>query len=201
MKAKPWDARVAARFVGPLTDTPVHPNHLTGMRLAIGIGGAICFARGDAPNLAAWLIVASNFIDHADGELARMSGKSSRFGHHFDLVSDALVTIGMFIGIGIGLEVSDLGARGMLLGLIAGVAVAGIFQFRLVIENRYGKNKTRQPGLRGFELEDVLYLMPIVTGFNQLEPFLIAAAVGTPVALLVVALQFVMISRSPPLER
>lgn len=44
-------------------------------------------------NLAALLLIASNFLDHTDGELARISGKSSRIGHVYDLASDAAVTI------------------------------------------------------------------------------------------------------------
>ena len=48
----------------------------------------------------------SNFLDHTDGELARMSGKSSRLGHLYDLASDAAVTILLFMAIGIGVGTS-----------------------------------------------------------------------------------------------
>jgi phosphatidylglycerophosphate synthase len=47
-------------------------------------------------------MVVSNFLDHSDGELARVSGKSSRLGHVYDLVSDAAVTVVIFLAIGIG---------------------------------------------------------------------------------------------------
>ena len=51
---------------------------------------------------AALLLILSNFLDHTDGELARISGKTSRIGHLYDLASDAAVTILLFIAIGVG---------------------------------------------------------------------------------------------------
>ncbi len=142
---KPWDARVAAALVRPLLGSRwVHPNHFTTVRLLVGAAGAGAFASGAWPNLAAMLVVLSNFLDHTDGELARMSGQTSRFGHYFDLVSDALVTVGMFVGIGFGL-VDRIGTQATWMGSLAGLAVAGIFQLRYLIENRHGKAATRQP--------------------------------------------------------
>ena len=191
MNRKPWDARIASFIVTPFVDSRfVHPNHLTGLRLLVGLTGAACFARGESPNLAALMIVVSNFLDHTDGELARLSGKTSRFGHYFDLASDALVTVGMFVGIGIGLTQGSLGTKAAIMGAVAGVTVAAIFHLRNDLENHLGKTATRQPQWAGFEAEDVLYLMPVVTLSGALEWFLYAAAVGAPVACAIVAVQY-----------
>src|ERR1700733_3806233 len=91
---RPWDARLGRRLVTPLKDSWVTPNHLTTVRLLVGLAAALSFARGTYgwTNLAALLLTISNFLDHTDGELARISGKSSRFGHIYDLSSDAVVT-------------------------------------------------------------------------------------------------------------
>lgn len=186
---KPWDARLAAWLIGPLVDSPVHPNVLTTVRLAVGIAGAVCFAGGEHFNLAAFLIVASNFLDHTDGELARYSGKMSTFGHRYDLASDAVVTIGMFVGIGWGLSES-LGSIGISMGIAAGLAVAGIFHLRNQLENAQGKSATKQPSLFGFEAEDILYLIPLVTLSGSLALFLQAAAIGAPIALVVVFIDY-----------
>src|ERR1700685_42929 len=88
---RPWDARLARRFVAPLKDSWVTPNHLTTVRLGVGLAAAAAFLPGTYgwSNLAALLLVVSNFLDHTDGELARMSGKSSRIGNIYDLASDA----------------------------------------------------------------------------------------------------------------
>src|ERR1700680_4395684 len=97
--------RLARQLVTPLKDSWVMPNHLTTVRLLIGVAGAATFMPGTYAwsNLAALLLVVSNFVDHTDGELARISGKTSRIGHIYDLASDAAVTILLFIAIGIGI--------------------------------------------------------------------------------------------------
>lgn len=193
---KPWDARLAAWLIRPLIDTPVHPNVLTTVRLAVGVSGALLFAQGEHFNVAAFLIVASNFLDHTDGELARSSGKLSSFGHRYDLASDAVVTIGMFVGIGIGLTVL-LGTKSIAMGLISGIAVAGIFHLRNKLENARGKVATKQPGLLGFEAEDILYLIPLVTLTNNLPSFLWAAVIGAPIAFIIVYADYQRSMKSP----
>jgi len=186
---KPWDARLAAALVRPLVHTPIRPNHLTSLRLATGLAGAALLALGEHTNAGAWLIFASNFIDHADGELARMSGRTSRLGHLYDLACDGLVTVSMFLGIGIGLA-PGMGPAAIAAGLLAGVAVAAIFYMRYEIEEAAGKTATRQGRLAGFATEDVLYLFPLVTLAGVLPAFLKAAAIGAPAAALLVGLQY-----------
>jgi phosphatidylglycerophosphate synthase len=185
MASRPWDARLARRLVAPLTHSRVTPNHLTTIRLGVGIAAAAAFVPGTYgwSNIAALLLIVSNFLDHTDGELARMSGKTSRLGHLYDLASDAAITILLFVAIGVG-----VGARTQialqippaLLGVIAGCAVALIFYLRMRIEDMAGKTATRQASLGGFETEDVLYLLPLVTLSDALVPFLLAAALCAP---------------------
>jgi archaetidylinositol phosphate synthase len=191
-----WDARAARWLVMPLRTTRVTPNHLTTVRLLIGIGCALAFAQGGYGwfNAGALLLVLSNFIDHTDGELARISGKTSKIGHFYDLAADAFVTVALFAGIGFGVRadivrgVADTFAPPVLLGCIAGAAVALIFLLRMRIEEQAGKAGTKQSSFAGFETEDVLYLMPIVTLLDGTRSFLLAAAIGAPLfALLVIA--------------
>jgi archaetidylinositol phosphate synthase len=182
---KTWDARLARRLVTPLVDTFVTPNHLTTLRLLIGLAGALCLARGGFAwtNAGALLIVLSNFVDHTDGELARISGKSSRIGHFYDLACDALVTILLFVGMGVGMggvHVAERVVPGVLLGSLAGVAVTVIFFLRMRIEEMEGKAGTRQASVAGFETEDVLYLLPLVTLTGVVTPFVVAASIGAP---------------------
>ncbi len=191
---KPYDARLAAWLVAPLVDGPVSPNHLTAIRLVTGLVGAWLFAGGHWPNTAALLIVLSNFLDHTDGELARLSGRQSQFGHNFDLISDAVVTSCMFIGIGVGLR-EQLGNVAIAMGLVAGIAVAAIFHLRNTLETRHGKRVTRQPRWRGFEAEDILYLIPLATLCNGLPVFLHAASIGAPVALVTVVFHYKRVER------
>lgn len=182
---RPWDARLARFLVAPLKDSWVTPNYLTTVRLAVGLAAAAAFLPGTYAwsNAAALLLILSNFLDHTDGELARISGKASRIGHLYDLASDAAVTVLLFIAIGIGIAAQKRAATPIsppVLGLVAGCAVALIFLLRMRIEDIVGKSANQQTSFGGFETEDVLYLLPLVTLSDALVPFLTAAAVCTP---------------------
>ena len=195
---KPWDARLASALVRPFLGSHwAHPNHFTTLRLMVGMAGAVAFATGRWPNLGAALVVLSNFLDHTDGEFARMSGKTSRFGHYYDLAADALVTISLFAGIGIGLAQGNDNLFEIMLGMLAGSAIALVFYLRNQIESAHGKRATCQPQWGGFEAEDVLYLMPLVTLLGGLHWFLYAAAIGAPLAAMSVALSYLRVMREP----
>jgi len=203
---RPWDARLARRLVTPLKDSWVTPNHLTTVRLMVGLAGAGAFMPGTYgwSNLAALLVILSNFIDHTDGELARMTGKTSRIGHLYDIASDAAVTILLFIAIGVG-----VGAKPALpsefspaaLGAIAGSAVALIFFLRMRIEEMLGKSATQQASMGGFETEDVLYLLPLVTLCNGVTPFLMAASICAPLFAVWVVIDYRRIVRRPQSQK
>jgi archaetidylinositol phosphate synthase len=197
---RPWDARLARRLVAPLVHSWVTPNHLTTLRLVVGLAAAAAFMPGSYgwSNIAALLLVLSNFLDHTDGELARMSGKTSRIGHLYDLASDAVVTILLFIAIGVGVAAkpgADLGLPPAILGLVAGTAIALIFYLRMRIEEMLGKTATQQASLGGFETEDVLYLLPLATLSNALVPMLLAAAICAPLFAIWVVIDYQRVLR------
>lgn len=190
MSTRTWDARLANWLVIPLKDSWVTPNHITTLRLATGLMAAAAFASGDWPNTGAILFALSCFIDHADGELARITGNYSQFGHYYDLVADGIVTILLFVSIGIGLGYSGLGAWATPMGIVSGLAVASIFHMRNEIDKRMGRSAIQQPNFAGFEVEDVLYLLPLVTIFEGLVWFLVAAAIFAPVGAIIVFKQY-----------
>ncbi|MEH2076728.1 MAG: CDP-alcohol phosphatidyltransferase family protein [Nostoc sp.] len=205
MIAKPWDAQLAYWLVKPLKDSWVNPNHLTTVRLVTGLAAAVAmsttgyaYAVGDViwSNIGAWLFALSNFLDHTDGELARLSGKSSKWGHQYDLASDAIIHILLFVCIGYGLREGKFGWWALLMGIVSGVSVACIFHLRNQMEQRLGKDASRQPNFAGFDIEDVLYLFPIVTLLDGLEPLLIAATIGAPTFALWVIWQFFALPQS-----
>ncbi|REG51797.1 phosphatidylglycerophosphate synthase [Paraburkholderia sp. BL6669N2] len=195
-----WDARLARRLVTPLVNTWVTPNHLTTLRLLIGLAGALCLAHGGFAwaNAGAFLIVLSNFVDHTDGELARISGKSSRIGHFYDLACDALVTVMLFVGMGMGAGASHIAGLKIapgVLGAVAGVAIALIFFLRMRIEEMAGKAGTKQASVGGFETEDVLYLLPIVTLTSVVLPFVVVASIGAPLFAVWVVVDYWRVAR------
>ncbi len=89
-------------LVRPLAKTPVTPNQLTLVRIAAGLAAAAALAVGD-PVWSAWgagLFVLSLIMDRADGDLARLTGKTSPQGHTLDLISDATCNTLIFAGLG-----------------------------------------------------------------------------------------------------
>ena len=195
---KPWDARLAARLVAPLRGSWVTPNHLTTLRMLFGVLACTGLSHGGYlwTNIGALCFAASNFLDHTDGELARITGKTSRFGHLYDLTADALVNFMLFLGIGIGLRHSELGASAVVLGLLAGIAVAAIFHLRHEIELIVGKARARQPNIGALEAEDILYALPLVTLAGSLHYFLLLAAVGAPLFALWVLREYLTLRRA-----
>ena len=197
---RPWDARLARRLVTPLNHSWVTPNYLTTLRLAVGLAAAAAFIPGSYAwsNIAALLLILSNFLDHTDGELARMSGKTSRLGHLYDLASDATVTILLFVAMGVGVAAkpgAEIIVPPAILGLAAGTAIALIFYLRMRIEELLGKVATQQASLGGFETEDVLYLLPLVTLSNALVPLLVAASICAPFYAIWVVIDFQRVLR------
>lgn len=179
---RPWDSRLAAALVRPLYATPVHPNHLTTLGLATGLTAVALYARGGtAARFGGVLLVLTMLVDHADGELARATGKTSPFGHAYDRVVDLIVKLGVFLGIGFGLRGGPLGRWAVAAGASAGVALLVIFNARSALARRRSAAEAfHQPSFAGFEAEDILYLIAPLTWLGGLPEFLVAAAIGAP---------------------
>lgn len=144
----PWDQRLANLLIRPLLDTHVTPNMITTVGLLVGLGAIVCYALGSIlVHLGAALFMAAYVIDHADGELARLTGKTSDFGHYYDLAVDGLVVGGVFVGMGLGLQDQTRAVPPAWLGVIAGISIALIFVLRLELERRFSKAATRQPNV------------------------------------------------------
>jgi archaetidylinositol phosphate synthase len=176
-------------LIRPLVNTPVTPNHLTTLRLLTGIGAAVAFAMGDYfwTALGGALYAVSALLDRADGELARLSGKMSSWGHWYDLYCDAVVNVVLFFGIGIGLTDSVLGHWAWKMGLLSGLSIALTFWivFRLHESGSHPSEAFSYPD--GFDLDDSLFLVCIFAWLDGMLPLLIAASVCAP-AFLVFAL-------------
>lgn len=185
MKQAPWDQRIARILVRPLASTPVRPNHVTLATLLLALAGAGMIARG--PEYAGWgagIFVLSRFLDHFDGELARLQGTSSKLGYYLDYAVGGIGYAALFSGLGLCFWES-LGPWSLVLGG-AGAASALISLFSNLEIDRKTKDTDKgeavgYPGYAGFELEDGIYLIAPVTWLGFLEPFFIAAGIGAAV--------------------
>ena len=183
-----WTHKLARVCILPLVNTPVTPNHLTTLRLITGIAACGLFAIGTTEwNLyGGFLWILSAFLDRADGELARVGGKSSPWGHKYDYFSDVFVTALFFIGIGIGLRNTtfwnvDLGLWTIVMGF---GATAGVIATEILAEKidqaQKDTGEKAYAGFAGFDFDDVIYLFAPVVWLNLHPPFLIGASVGAP---------------------
>jgi phosphatidylglycerophosphate synthase len=157
----PWDVRLARILVRPLRHTPLTPNALTTLGLLASLTAAWLMASGDPRRaaLGGGLFMVGVLVDHMDGEFARLTGMTSRFGHYYDHVAAGLGYVSLFAGLGIGLRSGWLGSWSPIAGAIAAGSIA-------------------------VEPEDALYLVGPVAWLGLLGPFLLAAAVGAPLFLL-----------------
>jgi phosphatidylglycerophosphate synthase len=182
----PWDVRLARVLVRPLRHTPLTPNGLTTLGLFASLGAAGLMASGDSRRMALGgaLFMVAVLVDHMDGEFARLTGLTSRFGHYYDHVAAGLGYVSLFAGLGLGLQGGWLGSWAPIAGGIAAGSIAVIFLIRVFLEETAGKALVAQDNWGGFEPEDALYLVGPVAWLGALAPFLLAAALGTPLFLL-----------------
>ena len=178
----PWDQSIARALVTPFLGTKLHPNHLTSFRALVGLLACAFFALGGSPwiHLGAGLFIFSNFLDHTDGEFARISGKTSKFGHQYDVFCDTIIHILAFISIGVGLINSHLGFFALIMGGISGVFVGGLFFIFQLLEARTQIKQAGLPRVGRFDFEDVLYVVGPIIWLGGIMPLLYAAAIGAP---------------------
>ena len=83
---------VGALIVKAVYRTSVTPNQLTYASFVLGVVAAACFCQQPRAFVVAgaFIQLAANFLDSADGMLARAKGLNSRFGATLDLMLDRI---------------------------------------------------------------------------------------------------------------
>lgn len=178
-----WIHRIARVVVArPLAATSVSPNQLTTARLATGLASAAAIGSGLPlwQDIGAGIFVASMILDRADGDLARLTGKTSAAGHRYDMIADGVANAVIFFGLGFGLRNGTFGLLAIPMGLAAGVAVAAILRMAMWAEDHKGARAAELPAFAGFDVDDLMVLVPLAVWFGELELLLKAAAIGAP---------------------
>ena len=84
--------------------TGLSPNFWTGIGLAFAIASAVTY--GLAPEfglvIGGILLLISGFFDMVDGQVARVTGKTSDRGQYLDSMSDKIAEVAIFLGILVG---------------------------------------------------------------------------------------------------
>jgi phosphatidylglycerophosphate synthase len=129
------DRLVHRRLSRPITWRAVRwglkPNHLTLASLGLGLGAAWCVGFAGALGMLAGIVLyaGSVILDHADGDLARLTLAESRVGEWLDVAVDTVVHALLVVAMGasaesagarVGLTAGSIGA----LGVVASAGVA-----------------------------------------------------------------------------
>ena len=192
MSHNTWIHRFVRVGVRPLAKTPVTPNQITTLRVGVGLAAAAALAEGSDlwRHWGAGIFLASMLLDRADGELARLSGKTSPWGHKYDLFSDAFCNALAFLCLGIGLRDSVFGAWAYPMGLAAGAAVSLILWLVLKLEDQAGPRAGELSLARGFDPDDGMLAVPLLIWLGLAEGLLAAAAFGAPAFAVFMFLKF-----------
>ena len=176
--------RPAVRVIA--AHTSLTPNHVTTLRLATGLAAALIFAQGTygwAAIIGGFIFLLSMLLDRADGELARHTNQLSIAGHRYDLMSDCMVGIFIFIGIGIGV-VQTAGPNALWLGALAGLGNGVLFLELNVLKLASVRGHDLFGGRIEVDPDDIMIFLPVLVWCDLAVPLLITAAVVTPLAAL-----------------
>ncbi len=146
----------------------VHPNTVTYFAFALGLVSAYIIATGRV-YLGVFLLFVSQIFDCVDGDLARMAGKTSRYGAFIDRVFDRFVDAAIIIAI-VALNPSDYWLAGFLaLTFSFGVSIA-----RAMAEAEGAECKV---GIAGRDTRIALIMVGLLLGY-YLETLWIVAALS-----------------------
>ena len=176
--------------------TQLRPNHITVVGTSVGLLAALVLGAGSywAGIAGTLLFLCATIIDGCDGEVARLTFHTSDFGQKFDVITDNIVHVAIFIGLGFGVYHQNPQAPYMLVGgiLLSGFACNGVLSYFFLVR-RPGfatsrgtpvswRGKLRQSLLRAFEAmmnRDFAYLLLLFALIGHLEWFFWAAAFGS----------------------
>jgi len=186
------DRLIHRRLSRPLTRllirTPLTPNHVTVIGVAIGIGGGLLLGSDATSGVLAGvaLLVLSGVLDCCDGEIARIKFTESRIGHLLDIVGDTLVHAALIAGIA--MQLAHAGAwPGRSTLMLLGVGVVGSFVAITWSEHTEARRRQVENAWENRVLDGVLsplttrdwYVFPIAfTLAGRLDELLPAAAWG-----------------------
>jgi phosphatidylglycerophosphate synthase len=176
--------------------TPLRPNHLTIIGTCVGLLAAAVLSIGTywAGVTGTLLFLCATIIDGYDGEVARLKFQESPFGQTFDVITDNIVHVAIFVGLAVGLyrQHSDDPYLMLMAILLGGFACTLVVTYFFLVrrpgfaqnggEPVSSKGKVRRWLLRGFEMlinRDFAYLLVLLALVGRLHWFFWGAAFGT----------------------
>ena len=193
-----WSHRLVRPLVRPLIRVGARPNHVTAVRLAVGVVGIVAIAWGsEASRLwggVLWLLCCLG--DRLDGELARIGDMCSPEGERFDTAVDRWMSALIFVGLGLSLRAGPHPILAAGCGAAAFLAQQGACMVadRFDVLSPSGKVI---PSRWGFDADDALYILGPLAWLpaDWRTIAVVLAAVGTTGFLTVFALRLAQLRR------
>ena len=193
--ARHFDRHLSRRISVVLVRWGTHPNLITAAATLVGLVGAGLLASVDRPLqvLGALIFIFATVLDGSDGEVARLSLRTSKLGGRLDLIGDNIVNAAVFLAIGYAsfqaeptrLFLTAVGAA--LVGL--GLATAAGFWYSAWL-TRSGRQEAVRNTYESLVSRDFAYLILVLAALGKLSWFVWAAALGSNLfALLLVVLR------------
>jgi phosphatidylglycerophosphate synthase len=162
--------------------TPLTPNQVSLMALAIGLLAALSFTHGSwlSGVVGATLLQLSAVIDCCDGEVARLKFLESTSGYYLDIACDNVVHVAVFAGIAWS-SYQDLGRTYVL--LLGGLVGFGtMMAFVVVLVTRHGRARHTSAALDrlidALSNRDFSLLLVVCALTGTLDWFLWTLAIG-----------------------
>ncbi len=184
--ARYFDRNISLFFSKRLVRTKITPNQITLFGMSIGITGAILlsFPSYWLQLIGAFLFLFCVIIDGMDGEVARLKLKESRFGHYLDIITDNIVHVCIFVGIGYGLyrKTGNELYKDLIFILLIGFGLCAISVYQCVLKRSEEEIRRSPLLLRLMSLvtnRDFAYVIALLAIFDKLNWFFIATSIGT----------------------
>jgi phosphatidylglycerophosphate synthase len=193
--ARHFDRHLSRPISLVLVRRGVHPNLVTALATLVGLIGAglLLSVERSLQVLGALLFIFATVLDGCDGEVARLSLRSSELGRRLDLLSDNIVHGAVFAAIGYGsyrAQPTSLMAAVVVAALVGlGLATAAGFWYSAWLD-RTGRHEAVRDRFESLVSRDFAYLLLVLAALGKLAWFVWAAALGTYLfALLLVLLR------------
>jgi len=190
--------KISLAVTRKLMHTPVTPNHMTWLSMALGLIGAACFLSSEHTMqiLGALFFLSHSILDGCDGELARLKFMESRLGGILDFWSDNIVHIAVFAAMGVGWAAAS--PDSFWPWLCAGLAVGGtaisaslVYFHTMHAEKKAGPlytsvstSEQKSAVVRIADIlsrRDFIYLVLLLALLGQTHWFLVMTAAGAPI--------------------